>query len=84
MRSAVRKMGNSSAVIIPKLFLNEIGAKMGDDVDMQIENGRIVITPFNAHPRSSWVDDAKDIAEHNDDELALSEFSNIDDADLRW
>jgi antitoxin MazE len=84
MRSAVRKMGNSSAVIIPKPFLVEIGAKMGDDVDMQVENGRIIITPFNKHPRSLWAQDAKNIAKNGDDELVLAEFSNADDVELTW
>ena len=84
MRSAVRKMGNSSAVIIPKPFLAQIGAKMGDNVDMYVENGRIIITPFEAHPRSSWAQDAQEIADSGDDELALGEFVNADDAELVW
>ncbi len=84
MRSAVRKMGNSSAVIIPKPFLTEIGAKMGDDIDMQLENGRIIITAFKAHPRNSWTQDAKDIAMCGDDELVWAQFANAEDAELQW
>ena len=44
MRSVVRKMGNSSGIIIPKLMLAEIGMNPGDDVELGIENGRLVIT----------------------------------------
>lgn len=84
MRSSVRRMGNSSAIIVPKPFLAEIGAKMGDDVDMQVENGRIIITPFNTHPRALWAQDAKLISENGDDELILGEFINVDDVELAW
>ena len=31
MRAAVRKMGNSSGVIIPKPLLGQVGLKTGDD-----------------------------------------------------
>ena len=51
LQSAVRKMGNSSGVIIPKPFLAEIGAKAGDVVDIMVESGRIVIAPL---PSSTW------------------------------
>ncbi|MBI1868607.1 MAG: AbrB/MazE/SpoVT family DNA-binding domain-containing protein [Methylocystis sp.] len=63
-------MGNSSGVIIPKPFLNEIGAKVGDDVDMHVEAGRLVIAPIKGHPRAGWAEDAKRLAEADDDVLA--------------
>lgn len=84
MRSAVRKMGNSSGVIIPKPFLVEIGAKAGDDVEMLVESGRIVITLLPAHPRAGWADDAKRIAAAGDDVLVWPAFANADDDDLTW
>lgn len=84
MRSAVRKMGNSSGVIIPKPLLNEIGAKAGDDVDMVVEAGRIVIAPIRAHPRAGWADDARRIALAGDDALVWPAFANADDAHLTW
>lgn len=85
MRSAVRKMGNSSGVIIPKPLLAEIGAKAGDDVDMTVEDGRLVIAPVrHAHPRAGWAEDARRLAESGDDALTWPEFGNDDDADLTW
>ena len=84
MRSAVRKMGNSSGVIIPKPLLVEIGAKAGDDVEMSVESGRIVIAPIHAHPRADWARDARRIAEAGDDELVWPEFGNADDGALVW
>jgi antitoxin MazE len=45
MRSAIRKRGNASGVIIPKSMLAEIAIAAGDAVDLSLEDGRIVITP---------------------------------------
>ena len=45
MRSAIRKRGNASGVIIPKSMLAEIAITAGDAVDLSLEDGRIVITP---------------------------------------
>ncbi len=84
MRSAVRRMGNSSGVIIPKPLLIEIGAKAGDDVEMLVEAGRIVIAPVHVPPRAGWAEDAKRIAEAGDDALVWPEFGNADDGDLTW
>jgi len=83
MRAALRKMGNSSGVIIPKPLLTEIGAKAGDDMEMTIEAGRIVIAPVRDKPRAGWADDARTIALAEDDALAWPEFANADD-DLTW
>lgn len=83
MRSAVRKMGNSSGIIIPKPLLSEIGMKPGDDVELGIEGGRLFIEVVR-HSRAGWADDAKRIAEAGDDILVLGEFGNDDDDALTW
>jgi antitoxin MazE len=84
VRGAVRKMGNSSGVIIPKPLLVEIGAKAGDDVDIQAEDGRIVIVPIERHPRAGWALDAAEIAAVGDDKLVWPEFGNADDEAIEW
>ena len=51
MRIAVQKIGNNSGVILPKPFLNEIGLKTGDKVEIQLEARRIIIIPPLARTR---------------------------------
>jgi antitoxin component of MazEF toxin-antitoxin module len=46
MKTAIRKMENSHGSIIPKPLLAEVGAKANDQVDMGVENGKIVIAPM--------------------------------------
>ena len=45
MHSKIRKMGNSSAVIIPLEAMAISGFKQGDLVDIDCKNGQIVMHP---------------------------------------
>lgn len=84
MRAAVRKLGNSSGVIIPRSLLGEMGVAVGDAVDMTCEEGRIVLTPLPRTARSGWAEASASIAKSGDDALVWSEFGNAGDADLTW
>jgi antitoxin MazE len=77
-------MGNSSGVIIPKPILVQIGVEAGDDLDLSLDDGRLVLTPSRRHPRAGWAEAAKDIAARGDDALVWPEFGNADDTDLEW
>jgi antitoxin MazE len=57
MRAAVRKLGNSSGVIIPKSLLAEAGVAVGDTLDLTLEEGRIVLAPVRCQARSGWDED---------------------------
>jgi antitoxin MazE len=82
MRVTLRKMGNSSGVIIPKPFLAEIGATSA--VEMVIEDGRIVIEAEKRAPRIGWADAARSLAAVSEEGLAWPEFGNAEDAELEW
>ena len=84
MKTAIRKMGNSHGVIIPKPLLAEIGAKANDRVDMKVEAGRIVIAPIRRDPRAGWADECKSLREAGEDGLVWPEFGNEDDDKLVW
>ena len=84
MKTAIRKMGNSHGVIIPKPLLAEIGAKAGDEVDLAVKGGKIVIAPPPKAARSGWAADSKRLAEAGDGGLVWPEFANEGDKDLKW
>ena len=84
MRAAVRKLGNSSGVIIPKSLLDEAGVAVGDAVDMTLDEGRIVLAPLRRRARAGWAQASKTIAASGDDALAWPEFGNIDGEILDW
>jgi|HubBroStandDraft_1064217.scaffolds.fasta_scaffold126913_3 antitoxin MazE len=41
MQTAVRKLGNSAGVVIPKTIFAELGLSAGDALDMRLEEGRL-------------------------------------------
>jgi antitoxin MazE len=84
MKSAIRKMGNSHGVIIPKPILDEIGAKPNDQVDVSISRGKIVVTPIKPHPREGWAEASKRLREAGEGGLVWPEFANDGDKDLKW
>lgn len=45
MQTLVRKIGNSTGMIIPANILKKYSLNIGDKLDIQDDNGRIVIVP---------------------------------------
>jgi antitoxin MazE len=77
-------MGNSSGVIIPKPMLNEIGAKPGDEMEMTVEDGRLIIAPQRRKLREGWRDASRALAQAGEDKLVWPEFGNLDDETSTW
>ena len=45
MRSHVSKWGNSLALRLPKAFVDRLHLKEGGTVDLDVDDGRLLITP---------------------------------------
>jgi antitoxin MazE len=84
MRIPLRKLGNSSGIIIPRPLLRQIGVETGDELEMKLKGGQIVLSPVEKQPRSGWANAAQTIANSNDEALEWSEFSNAEDGQLQW
>ncbi len=82
MRTAIRKMGNSQGVIIPKPVLAQVG--LIDEAIMTVEDGALVLRPVQYAPREGWASASKRVAEQGDDALVWPEFANADDEHLKW
>lgn len=52
MKVQVAKWGNSAAIRLPKVVLEQIGVAEGAEVDMVVENGVLVITPVRTNSPS--------------------------------
>src|ERR1700730_16784747 len=50
-------------------LLAEVGAKASDQVDMGVENGKIVIAPIRKKPRAGWAEASKRLAATRDGDL---------------
>ena len=82
MQVAIRTMGNSKGVLIPKPILEQTG--LLDAADLQVKNGVIEIRPLKRNPREGWAADSQRVAQSGDDALVWPEFANADDKDLKW
>ena len=84
MRTAIRRMGNSAGILLPKPVLAELGVKAGDELSLTMEKGRVILIPAKAHPRSGWAQAAAGIAAAGDDALVWPDFQNAADTELVW
>jgi len=82
MEVAIRKMGNSQGILIPKPILAQLG--LAGTADLQVRDGVIEIRAVRRNPREGWADDARRIADHGDDVLVWPELANDGDNDLVW
>lgn len=86
MQTALRKMGNSTGMILPKPILQELGVESGAAMDVVVENGRVIATPVKRKVREGWAEAAARIGalpltEEEEDWLG---FGNDEDENLEW
>jgi len=86
MKSALRKMGNSTGMILPKPVLRELGVESGTMMDVVVENGCVVATPVRRDVHAGWAEaagviGASAVGDEADEWLG---FANEDDDALAW
>jgi antitoxin MazE len=79
---AIRRIGNSQGILIPKPLLAQVGLE--DRADLSIERDALVLRRPVKAARAGWAAAAQKIADQNDDALVMGEFGNEDDADHQW
>lgn len=86
MRSSLRRMGNSTGLILPRPVMEEAGVQKGAVVELTVEEGRIIVTPVREAARTGWAAAAAEIAaaSASEDEAAWRSFGLDDDPDLTW
>jgi antitoxin MazE len=82
MEVAIRKMGNSQGVLIPKPILAQLGLE--GTADLQVRDGVIEIRAVKRNPREGWAEDARALAAAACDSLVWPELANEGDAALVW
>lgn len=82
MQTSLRKMGNSTGMILPKAVLDELGLASGAKVDVRVEGGKVIAEPVKRKVREGWEEAAKRIGAEplTQDELDWLDFDDpIDD-----
>ena len=84
MEIAIRNIGNSKGVVLPKPLLAQAGLEGEATALIQVENGSIVLSKSSKPLRAGWAEAAAVVSAHGEDDLLMGEFGNVDDAELRW
>jgi antitoxin MazE len=79
MQTAIKKIGNSSGILLPKPVLAHLHLSAGDLIDLDLQEGRVVLSAAQHHPREGWAEAAKALAEAGDDAPAWPIFANAGD-----
>ncbi len=85
MRTALRRMGNSVGMILPKPLLRAAGLTSGAALDVAVEDGRLIVTPVTT-TRTGWSEAAASIAEAapSAEETDWRAFGVMEDAEWQW
>ena len=84
MEIAIRNIGNSKGVVLPKPLLAQTDLEGGTPALIHVENGSIVLSKSSKPLRTGWAEAAAAISAHGEGDLMMGEFGNADDANLRW
>lgn len=84
MEAAIKRMGNSAAILLPKPVLAHLRVATGDVLELDLQEGRVVLSPRARRPREGWAEAAKALAELEEADLQWTEFANGEDEDWTW
>ena len=84
MEIAIRNIGNSKGVVLPKPFLAQVGLDGQATATIEVENGAIVLRKPAKTVRTGWAEAAAAVSAKGDDALLMGEFGNLDDEELGW
>ena len=81
MQVSVVPIGNSKGIRIPKKLLYHCG--IGDKLELNVEEDRIVLEPVRKNPRAGWAEAAQKMHERGDDKLLIPDVF-ADEEFLEW
>lgn len=84
MEIAIRNIGNSKGVVLPKPLLAQVGLDDQATAIIEVENGSIVLRKPAQTARAGWAAAAAALSAQGGDALLMGEFGNHDDEGLGW
>ena len=82
MQLNIVRIGNSKGIRIPKAILEQ--CQIEDQVDLVVENGRIILEPKRKTPRQGWGKAFRDMASTEEDALLIDDSVDIEMDDWEW
>lgn len=88
LQTTLRKMGNSTGLILPKPILDQLGLESGAKIELHIEDGKVIAEPVKPKRkvREGWAEAAREIGAQplTEEELDWLGFDDpiVDDEDI--
>jgi antitoxin MazE len=82
MQLNIVAIGNSKGIRIPKAILEQCNIR--DQIELAVENGRIILEPVHDSPRQGWDEAFLEMAANSDDSLLIPDSIEIDTEDWDW
>jgi antitoxin MazE len=86
VRQRIVRIGNSRGVRLPSQLLSEAHLVEGDEVELSVEPGQIVMRPAR-RARQGWAERFAEMTRHGDDRLLDGDqltASSFDDEEWEW
>ena len=84
MQAAIKRMGNSAAILPPKPVLAHLHVVAGDILQMDLQESRVVLSPAQLHPREGWAEAARSLVVAVGGNTEWPKLVNADDKDWAW
>jgi antitoxin MazE len=86
LHSTLRKMGNSTGMILPKAILDQLGLASGAKIELRVENGEVIARPAQRKVREGWEEAAERIgaAGQTTEEQEWLDMPNDFDEEWEW
>jgi antitoxin MazE len=82
MQLSIVAIGNSKGIRIPKAILEQCNIR--DQIELEVENGRIILEPVHVSPRRGWDEEFREMAANDDDSLLIPDSIEIEMDDWDW
>lgn len=84
MEVAIRAIGNSKGVVLPKPLLAQAGLAQAATAEIEVADGCIVLRSPRPAARAGWALAAQQLAQKGEDALLMGEFAHQDDGEWSW
>ncbi|MBN1525750.1 MAG: AbrB/MazE/SpoVT family DNA-binding domain-containing protein [Spirochaetales bacterium] len=82
MLVSIIPIGNSKGIRIPKSILDQLDAE--DKLEMEIQNGELLLKPIKKTPRQGWKEAFTRMHENNEDMLISDDIEDSSEFDWDW
>jgi len=82
MKVNIIPIGNSKGIRLPKNVLNQCNIE--NQVDLEIDDGKIIIVATHDKPRKNWDEKFKKMKINNDDQLIIDDKVDLEMDNWEW